>query len=75
MVSAQHVLLERRGPVAHIVLNRPDTLNALTVGMHDMETDEVREFKRRVGQEGIKAALAWRDAWNARLVAGGEDRA
>jgi len=75
MVSAQHVLLERRGPVAHIVLNRPDTLNALPVGMYDMETDEVREFKRRVGQEGIKAAPAWRDAWNARLVAGGEDRA
>lgn len=39
--------------------------------LHEMETDEVKEFKRRVGQEGIKAALAWRDAWYAKLVAGG----
>lgn len=38
--------------------------------LHDMETDEVREFKRRVGQEGIRAALAWRDAWYARLISG-----
>lgn len=40
--------------------------------LHDMETDEVREFKRRVGQEGIKAALAWRDAWYTKLVAEGD---
>jgi enoyl-CoA hydratase/carnithine racemase len=38
--------------------------------LHEMETDEVREFKRRVGEGGIKAALAWRDAWYAKLLAG-----
>lgn len=43
--------------------------------LHDMETDEGREFRRRVGQEGIKAALAWRDAWYAKLLAGGKSGA
>lgn len=37
-----------------------------------METDEVKEFRRRVGQEGIKAALALRDAWYAKLLARGQ---
>jgi enoyl-CoA hydratase/carnithine racemase len=38
--------------------------------LHEMETEEVKEFKRRVGQDGIKAALAWRDAWYAKQLTG-----
>lgn len=30
----EHVLLEHHGPIAHIVLNRPDKLNALTSDMY-----------------------------------------
>lgn len=42
-----------------------DTWVETSLNLPQMETDEVREFRRRVREQGVKAALQWRDAFYA----------
>ncbi len=46
VVSDEHILLSRSGPVAHVTLNRPDRLNALTGAMRDRLTALFGELGR-----------------------------
>lgn len=41
-----HVLVERDGHIGRIILNRPDQLNALTVGMMKTIADALQDFER-----------------------------
>jgi enoyl-CoA hydratase len=70
-LSDEEVLIDRRGRLGILTLNRPKALNALTLGMVEVIDDVL---KRWAGDDGIEAVL-FLGAGDKAFCAGGDVRA
>ena len=56
-IEMRNIVYEKDGPIATVILNRPEKLNAISHGPDSMHTDLVAAFKKADADDGVRCVV------------------